>query len=50
MSQGAAQTVITRDSHRGLEIYLPPLAEQRRIASILDQADELRQNAEPASD
>ncbi len=48
MSQGAAQTVITRDMIGNLEIYLPPLAEQRRIASILDQADELRQKRQQA--
>ncbi|PZL95068.1 restriction endonuclease subunit S [Acinetobacter nosocomialis] len=48
ISQGAAQTVITRDMIGNLEIYLPPLAEQRRIASILDQADELRQKRQQA--
>ncbi|APJ17651.1 restriction endonuclease subunit S [Acinetobacter baumannii] len=48
MSQGAAQTVITRDMIGNLEIYLPPLEEQRRIASILDQADELRQKRQQA--
>ncbi len=48
MSQGAAQTVITRDMIGNLEIYLPPLEEQRRIASILDQADELRKKRQQA--
>lgn len=48
MSQGAAQTVITRDMIGNLEIPLPPLAEQHRIASILDQADELRQKRQQA--
>ncbi|WP_180105484.1 MULTISPECIES: restriction endonuclease subunit S [unclassified Acinetobacter] len=48
MSQGAAQTVITRDMIGNLEIYLPPLEEQRRIASILDKADELRQKRQQA--
>lgn len=48
MSQGAAQTVITRDMIGNLEIYLPPLEEQRRIASILDQADGLRQKRQQA--
>ncbi|MDO7415695.1 restriction endonuclease subunit S [Acinetobacter baumannii] len=48
MSQGAAQTVITRDMIGNLEIPLPPLSEQRRIASILDKADELRQKRQQA--
>ena len=41
-SQGLAQGVITREMLHDLEIPLPPLDEQRRIAAILDQADELR--------
>ncbi|QLQ29749.1 MAG: restriction endonuclease subunit S [Pseudoxanthomonas sp.] len=41
-SQGAAQTVITREMVEDLEMPLPPLAEQRRIAAILDKADALR--------
>lgn len=28
-----------------VEIFLPPIDEQRRIASILDKADELRKSA-----
>ena len=48
MSQGAAQTVITRDMIGNLEIPLPRIEEQRRIASILDKADELRQKRQQA--
>ncbi len=42
VSQGLAQGVITRDMLGSTEIPFPPLGEQRRIAAILDQADELR--------
>lgn len=42
LSQGLAQGVITREMLSKLEIPLPPLDEQRRIASILDKADALR--------
>lgn len=41
-SQGAAQTVITREMIAELPLSLPPLPEQRRIAAILDKADALR--------
>ena len=36
-SQGLAQGVITREMLLGIEIPLPPLEEQRRIAAILDK-------------
>ena len=39
---GVAQPQITRQSLARLEIPLPPLAEQKRIAGILDAADALR--------
>lgn len=41
-SQGSAQTVITKPMLGNLKIPLPPLPEQKRIASILDKADALR--------
>jgi type I restriction enzyme S subunit len=41
-SQGLAQGVITRNMLHELEIPLPSLEAQRRIAAILDQADALR--------
>ena len=44
MSQGAAQTVITKDMLYYLQIPLPPLPQQQKIANILDAADALRQN------
>ncbi|MCE5999868.1 restriction endonuclease subunit S [Acinetobacter pittii] len=39
---------ITKAKLEEVQIPLPPLAEQRRIASILDQADELRQKRSQA--
>jgi type I restriction enzyme S subunit len=41
-SQGLAQGVITRDMLNNLEIPLPPLVEQRRIAEVLGRAEDLR--------
>lgn len=49
-SQGLAQGVITRDMIAEIEIPLPPLEEQKRIAAILDQADELRRKRQRAID
>ena len=40
---GTAQPQITREGLQSLKIPLPPLSEQKRIAQILDKADELRQ-------
>ncbi|MCU8258084.1 restriction endonuclease subunit S [Vibrio vulnificus] len=48
MSQGAAQTVINKDMINSLEIPLPPLDEQKRIAAILDKADAIRQKRKQA--
>ena len=39
---GGAQPNISQGIVRGLEIPLPPLAEQRRIAEVLDRAEALR--------
>ncbi|QKU22506.1 restriction endonuclease subunit S [Acinetobacter lwoffii] len=45
---GSAQPQITREGLQSVKIPLPPLEEQRRIASILDKADELRQKRQQA--
>ncbi len=48
MGKGATVKGITLDQLKAIKVPLPPLAEQRRIASILDQADELRQKRQQA--
>ena len=46
--KGATFLQVTKEDICSLEISLPPLEEQRRIASILDKADELRQKRQQA--
>jgi len=46
--QGATVKGIKLDVLRGLETPLPPLPEQKRIATILDKADQLRQKRRQA--
>lgn len=46
--KGATFLQVIKEDICSLEITLPPLAEQRRIASILDQADDLRQKRQQA--
>jgi type I restriction enzyme S subunit len=40
---GAAQPQITRSNLSRVSLPVPPLAEQKRIATLLDKADEMRQ-------
>ncbi|WP_238272122.1 restriction endonuclease subunit S [Methylobacterium cerastii] len=47
-TQGAAQGGVNATSLSGLEIPLPPLDEQQRIAAILDKADALRRKRKRA--
>lgn len=45
---GGGQPNISQGVIKDLDVLLPPLEEQRRIAAILDQADELRQKRQQA--
>ncbi len=47
-ASGGLQINLGKSDLLNVEIPLPPLAEQRRIASILDQADDLRQKRQQA--
>lgn len=46
--KGATFLQVTKEDISSLEIILPPLEEQRRIASILDKADAIRQKRQQA--
>jgi len=48
LRRGAAQPHVYAKDIAGLEVFLPPFEEQRRIASILDAADELRTKRQQA--
>ncbi|MCU4396672.1 restriction endonuclease subunit S [Acinetobacter junii] len=48
MGKGATVKGITLDQLKAIKVPLPPITEQRRIASILDKADELRQKRQQA--
>ncbi len=48
--RGAAQPFITIGDARKLKIPLPPLEEQKRIAAILDQADDISRKRKHAID
>lgn len=45
---GATREALTKSQLEALEIPLPPLDEQKRIAAILDKADQLRQKRRQA--
>jgi type I restriction enzyme S subunit len=48
--QWVNQATVSKETLLGLEVPLPPLEEQKRIAAILDQADELRRKRQRALD
>ena len=48
MANGAAQPGVNSTKLKELEIPLPPLSEQKRIAAILDKADSLRRKNQKA--
>lgn len=48
LSRGGTQKFVSLGNLRNLKIPLPPLEEQRRIASILDKADQIRQKRQQA--
>lgn len=50
MTGSAGQQRVPKKFFEDLEIPLPPLEEQKRIAAILDQADELRRKRQRALD
>ncbi len=50
LGRGATFKEISKSIVEKIEIPLPPLEEQRRIAAILDQADQLRQQRQRAID
>ncbi|MFW1665871.1 restriction endonuclease subunit S [Acinetobacter ursingii] len=47
-SSSTTLPIVNKSKFSDLEIKYPPLAQQRRIAAILDQADELRQKRQQA--
>jgi type I restriction enzyme S subunit len=48
IANGVAQKGLYLNQVRAIEIPLPPISEQKRIAAILDKADEIRRNREQA--
>lgn len=48
LCSGATQKAITNEKINSIDIFLPPLEEQKRIASILDKAELVKRNRELA--